>query len=796
MGRNGKGRVFTKQALLAGHNKDTDGHKIWKAISKSSIFDEMTERDKELVEGVAQELKLEELAWDTKTGAYDGSSTEIGAIGIASSSHERGEKDLQSLHAFRRSKLYDSLDSIMQKFPDWKKEALFSRPEPKVPNVVEEATMELNDIIADCMDAANAVMLGYQATFVRPPADADTPFIMSDYRLQCLDKIKDLTTRVTEAKARLLARHVEMQGTAMLMTKPFYNLMKNNSELLSPENAPLCETVECWEEHCPADEISYIIPDLNATEVRKKLLGNTKLITPFIDQGEEVTQSASHPQMHASRVAPAMLMYTNAAKKARAILEANPNARPCVVDMGAGAFGGEKLLTLKRDARNAGIYVHAAIPSVDNADHDRVARMRLNPTFISWNNVSVTHQVSSKRLNWCSHKARDCNCLARYTHVFVLCVHSVYYFTQRDFENIFKYTATFESLEHIPSVGNTVPTDKPEYVWEDASQQGSKAKYGFWGRVAAGVKAAVTQTTQVRLQPLVTAATTYHHPDNGERIRRGGFHPNTWTRTVDDVLETNGKLAAFALGVATAGAVGGLLGSLGKSALSSIGAAAYGAASSLAMTTAAATFVKWDSMQEAPWLPGQYTVEASIASSYQNPEQEQLAHIVRYARLERGTRLEPRVIESEQVDRQEVGRVAAALLSANDTAQQTRSQRMMSAVLLRDGKPAKLIKGTIHQAKRIADFLFPPPPDVRRPPWLLKGSLALLCQPLVSGLSKTAASATAAALCPAKWYQPAKITFLLWNISPMTVIYLLCAAPLHLVGLWLVVYLSDRMLSD
>jgi hypothetical protein len=767
-----------------------DGQRIWKAIESCGLDTKLTPLQTADLAAQVQRLDLNEKDWARMTGPYDGASTTEIAVIKSGDARERGDRDLIKIYSSARQTVFDEVDRILCKFDNWSRMA-YVKPKPTGTDPAEASLAEFADVVARTLDAIHTL----QQAYAEGVADPDlTGSALQDYRDECLKALEEKQKLVAEASSRIVAVHPQLDQRVRLISKDFVHIATGHKKLYkrNPEEDSPQETYESWEDRCPADTLTYIIPDLNATEVRNKMLGNVKLLTPFADEAETIVQSASHPQMHASRVAAAMLMYTNAAKKARAILATNPTARPAVFDMGAGVFGGEKLMTLKQDPRNANVYIHAAIPMADAEDKNRVTRLRTNPTFMSWNDVSVTHNPSLHRLNWCQHKARDCTCLGNYTHVFVLCVHSAYYFTQADFARIFEHTATFESLEHIPSVGNTVPMDNPEYVWEDASQQGNHTKHSFFSRVANSFRETVTWTKQVRLQPLVTAATTYHHPDNGEKIRRGGFHPNVWAGHVDRWLETDSKLAGFAAGVVAAGAIGGLVGSMGTSVATQAAAALHGAISSAALTTAAATFVKWDTLQPRPWLPGALSVEASIASSYEVPTREQICHIVRYARVQRGTLLEPRVVEAMAVETEEVSRVAAALTTAADT---DRSERMMAAVLLRDKLPAKVVRDTIRHAKTVANFLFPPPPDAHRPPWLLKGALAVVCQPFVSGISNHASSALAVALCPTRLYAPAKITIGLWTTNPVTVIYLLFAAPIHLIGLWAVLYLSDRMLT-
>lgn len=761
--------------------KGQDGAKIWQAVQNVGLEDELTEKECQKLVSISQ--TLENLEKDHAAGKGKFSCT----MDLASGETERGVVDSDTLYRNERADIYDELDRLLAKYPKWVNGTPFLQKKSKISSKFDGILAEFKDQIATRVDAMHTLYLTYQQS-IRDMSASE----LADYRAECRKVVENHQAAVANASSRILAHSPMAQAALEGPSREFIAIARGHLESYKAENAPMIQVVDSWEELLPADTVSYTAPDLSSTEVREKFLGNVKVTTPFSDEVTEVIQSASHPEMHASRVAASMMMYFNAFKKARALLEHDARARPVVFDMGAGVYGGEKLLLMKRDPKNVGVYVHAAIPTADVEDINRVTRMRTNPTFLTWNDVSVTHTPSTTRLNWCRHKARDCTCMGHYTHVFVVCVHSAYYFTQEDFERIFEHTSSFESLEHIPEVGNPVPLDKPEYIWENACEKSEHANYSLLGRFANKVRATMTQTAQVRLQPLVTAATTYTHPDNGERLRRGGMHFNKWSRIVDRVTEDNGKLASFAAGVAAAGALGGALGAIGRSATGVLGSAAYGALSSLATTTIAAALCKLDTKQRQPWLPGDYSVETSVAMSYENNWGDQTCHIIRYTKMPRGVALEPRVTVSEKPDITEVGRVAAALATTADGA---KTERMMAAVLLRDKKPARAVKATLKHANRVVNFLFPPAPDVQNPPWLLKSALAVACQPLVSGVCHQAASVTVAAFCPSRLYQPCKIAYLLVTFQPATVIYLLLVAPLHLIGLWGLMCLTDRLLS-
>lgn len=752
--------------------KNADGKKLWQKLEKSGVadpnYDQYDEGLMKLCAETTQKLEAEENSFKAGAGKYAG---------------KRGNS--APIYNATRERAYADLVAEMQKrYPKTFCDAFWTEQATSSPTLKHSSSIaEFEDFLAGILDAANVLYTSW-AEAIRELGPAERVQYTADTQAE----LATLERRFATGQAQLIATHPELQPKVYETSRAFVSIIRGH-KLAYADDTPVHTVMECWDEACPADDESYEIPDLTTAEVRAKMLGNVSVAKAFDAEKPVVTQDTPHADMNASRVAASMLLYCTAAKRARAIVEANPSARPVILDIGAGAFGCERLTLLKQDARNKDICVHAMVPIVDAADEERLRKLRNQPTFMTWNDTSVTRTTSTTRLNWCRHKARDCYCMGLYTHVIALAVHSAYYFTQADFENVFKHANTIDSLEHIPDPGRTIPMDKPEFEWVDATADRAMGMFKRWGNK---VREAVTWTKQVEMRPLTTGGTTYRHPDNGERLRNGGFHPNVWSRTVDNVLESDTKLAAFAAGVAAAGAIGGLVGAIGQSTACSVVAACKGAVSSLALTTAAAAFVKWDAKQETPWLPGEYTVEARIASSYANARQEQLCHLVRYAKLTRGTQLDRQVVESVLPAVEEVGRVAAALTTAADT---PRTERMMAAVLLRDGIPARVAKSTLQQARRIADFLFPAPATHVKPPWLLRGAWAVACLPFVSGSSQALSSALAASFCPAKWHAPAKVTLWLWSTNPMTVIYLALSCPMHLAGIWLVLYLLDRMHS-
>ncbi|APG76512.1 hypothetical protein 1 [Hubei tombus-like virus 34] len=768
-----KAKMYRNQIV-----RTADGKKVWAAMERAQITEKLTEVEMKAVTGACQQLEDIELKYNNRLGKYACHPIEDGP-----GEKGRGEVDVTARYQNDRAGLYESINLALRGHREWNA-SVWNIPSSTKPNKQLEAHLaEFESVVDGALDAANALYSAYIQT-----APEMTGTALLDYRRDTTEQLASFERKVANASSSVLAVFPQASARVHALSKPFVAIMKGHKEAYANQTADVATIAESWEDLCIDDSPNYTAPDMTQAEVRDRLLGNTKFTDAF-DHSVEVAQDAGHPAMRGTRVAASTVLYLNAARRCRRTMEVNGRAMACVVDVGAGSFGPDRLMTLKRDTRNANVFVHAMIPIVDAADRDRFARFQASPDFISWNAVHVTGRVNVHRLNWCNHRLRDCTCLDLYSHVEPVAVHSSYYLLQADYDRLFKKAATLEAVEHIPQVGTAVPTEDPEYVWENAENDGV-CKQGFFSKLCNTVRRSITGVDQVRMQPLKTNSTTYTHPDNGETLRRGGFHPNRWAAAVDRALESNSTLGAFAAGVCAAGAIGGVLGSIGQPAARVVGAALMGAGNSLAMTTLAATFVKWDALQPIPWLPGEYSIEKRVAGSFALPTGEQVCHIVRYTKVERATPLEPQVTHCDAPATDQVGRVAAAMVTGDA---EGKTARMMAAVLLREKVPARVVRATIDRARQVRDFLLPAPPAKQRPPWLIKGALAVACQPFVSGVSKAAASAMAVSLCPPALYAPATITFYMWTTSPVTVLYLLFAAPMHLFGLWLVLYLTDRM---
>ena len=496
--------------------------------------------------------------------------------------------------------------------------------------------------------------------------------------------------------------------------------------------------IDDWEQLAEETEV---IKTVTPSQVRKEMLGNVELVTPFLNDPRIVRQDASHPEMNASRVAGSLCMYTTAFKNARS--RAAAGARAVVFDIGAGAFGGDKLLVLKKDARNAGVYAHVTLPNRDNEDTHRLESIA--EKVVRWNCVPETRRVELNTINYCRHSAAECTCMKRYTYVEAVSVHSAYYFTDHEIARILEGANHFRALVHIPEVGMAVPTERPEYEWLDAAESEQVPK---WRRFAASLRETITGVRTVVLNPLVTGASRYVHQDIGEYVRRGGFRYNDATRMLSTHLDTDGQLVSFFAGAMAAGAIGGALSAIGSAAPVVAAKAVCGAGLAAAGTLLASTFISRDRFREVPFSLMDACVTVKITTSFSTESGDQIAHILQYTKMEPDRPLIPAPVRSVPVDPTEIGRVTATIVAAPDT---DRSQRMISASLLREGKPVRVVKATIAHARRMATFLSSSQGPEHRPPRFgCRHALALVCLPFAWGAAHKLTSTALVALFPSR----------------------------------------------
>lgn len=502
----------------------------------------------------------------------------------------------------------------------------------------------------------------------------------------------------------------------------------------------LLENVESWEELIPdGPDDPIVIPN---RQVQTELLQGISVQFPFADAKPDFEQTASHCQLNSSRIVGSTLMMMKAAKKARQIApHCSGKCPPVVFDVGAGAFGAKRLQILKTDPRNVGIAIHATLPRVDAADDDRLKECEKTPGFLRWNYIPETKTPQLNCLNYCRHKASECDCL-RYYHPDgreVLAIHSAYYFTHKDWDQLFKYAQTVETLVHIPKIGDTIPLSKPEYEWVDVEQDKDA---GALTRFAAKLKRLATGETTVAMKPMTTGGTRYVHSDISQIIKRGGFHVTDTSLWLQPTLNSSQeclKMAAAGIAAATTCAAIGSIGASAPVVVATVLTTAVKSALSM-LIWARIQSLRTRSTQPMPWT--KYTVTARISSSYNAAGTEELAHVVRFTKVG-AQELQAACVDSAEVDQENVHRVTGAVLMAKDKAQ---GLRQMAASMLRDNVSIKKVRDTLTQAERLTRYVIPngrsAPSGAPWSAWVVALSLSVLATKCYHPLTQCVASMT------------------------------------------------------
>lgn len=464
---------------------------------------------------------------------------------------------------------------------------------------------------------------------------------------------------------------------------------------------PAFSNVDDWESLLPdTPDDPVAIP---CRDIQKQLLNGINLAFPFADDKPAFRETASHPVMNASRVVGSTLLYMKSAKMARTIADHhfNPKKPPVVFDIGAGSFGAKRLQMLKSVPNNRKVAIHASIPVVQDADNARDSRARHNGSFVEWNYLPETKVPSLNRLNYCRHTASECDCMKYYDERgrYALAIHSAYYFRQRDWQQIFKYTDQVECLMHVPKVGETIPLRDPEFEWVDVEQDASS---DWLARTGAFVKRLLTGDRTVKLKPLRHGETTYTHSDVSQIITRGGFHFTQNSAWIEEYCQGDRKTATAAACVAAAGAVGGLVTSAGAGPAVAAASAVAGAANALVTTAAWARFENWRARCGRPMCVAE-TVTCHVASSFGEGNEEDIVTVQRF-RAGPPRELVPELVEAVQVDKKSVGRVAAALALAKDL---PNGIRQMAGSMLREDVPIKAVRDTLGHAQRVMRYVLP-----------------------------------------------------------------------------------------
>jgi hypothetical protein len=535
---------------------------------------------------------------------------------------------------------------------------------------------------------------------------------------------------------------------------------------------------EDWEQMISIDDRSPL-PQPNAND-RLTLLNGCKCDTPFqTAEKPEYEQIASHPQLNTSRIIASTALYIRAAKCAQAALEANRNATPVVVDVGAGAFGCERLSTLHNNGHYPGVYFHCMVPNKDHDDPRRHESLRASRSYAKFNFVPQSGRISLNTLNYCFHTAATCTCLAKYSPnpslpmAFPVCIHASYYFQDEDWVNLLKYASDVRVAEHTPDIGMTIPQDKPEYIWQDGSEVGS-----YLQRLQSKFRAKFRGAGDVVLAPLKGGETTYRHVDTSVERARGGFHVTPLSDWANRV--TDGRMGTcIELGKS---AIAGAACSIAKSLISATMPTPAGVcvtAAACAAATLAGGYIEKMRMTSAepPWN-ATATVSFHNNCEYALKDTHEPIVTIYVVKRSKPRTLTPQCVRGEAVDADHVNRAAAAMLMGRDN---EKSKAQVAATLLRDKLPVWAVKSTVQHAERVAGFLGRRTAQHVRPPSPLPTLLATISLPFALGCARMATSTLLAKSSPL-WQRSlvtAQLLYWITTILPLTLTLCLVFA-LHL----------------
>lgn len=488
--------------------------------------------------------------------------------------------------------------------------------------------------------------------------------------------------------------------------------------------------LDSWEDAC--DDVAA-----PSVDVQKALLEGIKVTFPFTEEREGFEAKASHPVMCNSRIVGSTMAYMSAAKNARKWMAANPYKTAAVVDLGAGAFGGERLQMLKTSARNKHLFLHVCIPEVDTADIARLDRFRMDGRFPTYNYIPETLIPRVGVLNYCRHRAHECTCLRKYDHIEPTAIHSSYYFRAADYLNVLGHPScgNLTAIVHIPEHGTTIPKQRPEYAWFDACTKGT-----FVSRLRSQWSHFITGDRDVMMAPMQTGETTYTHKDIARELSRGGFHVNRITTWADGMAEPRFAFVEVlkATGVAFCNAAVITPGTPATRVVGGLVAAAAAATGVIALAIAGNRL----SHAADPPIGTTSTIAMRIKNTYTDATfGEEIFSVLQVAK-DKPHRLESQCIRSAIVDDKAVAHATQALLLGGDS---EKTQRGVAAALVRDGKPIHKVKSSMEHAMRCVRFLCCPPEELP-PPWYAHCLLAICTLPFASGLATSCQSMALVAL--------------------------------------------------
>lgn len=590
-----------------------------------------------------------------------------------------------------------------------------------------QGTMKKNrtaDAAYDCMTAA---VLRKVNPMIDQLADAAATRGLAASKRDVLRQEIELAIRDGWSVVRKFQKeHPDLAPEATRFMATNASMLKRSCEALS-ESALMDTVYDSWEDM--AADLDNPATTAVTAKVFESILEGVTVNYPFSDK-PEMEMSQSHIQLNSTRMVATHHMYYRAAKACKKALERDRTLKPVVVDVGSGGYGASIMHKIRSTQALKGVYLHAMMTRADPDDDKRISRIQQTPEYATWNYVPETHRVFPDRLNYCHHKARDCDCLRHYSDDYrqLVSIHSAYYLDQLDFDNLFKYSPYLEAAVHTPQIGVGIPTQNPEFGWIDATRWG-----GLWRKAKARVKEFVTATPQVVMLPLRMGCTTYEHPNITPMIQRGGFHVSQLSLL--NSRHNDPKWACqTAVTTAAASAVTNFI-SVGGPLPAKIAAAAVAGVSAGCGSLVGMRLLNKMTMAEQPPPLTKYTVTTHVRNVISlSADKDPLCKVVSFEK-HNPRPLRPVCVDHVDVDEQQTGRAAAAMMMGKG---EERTYRQVAAAMLRDGVPARIVKGTTANAMRLVNYILDPAPAPNPAPCLQRVVTASISLPCAWGMSKLA----------------------------------------------------------
>lgn len=606
----------------------------------------------------------------------------------------------------------------------------------KKPPRQEECVTREELMRTQASDLGEAIYVSYQSALQCQASDLDAE-----------DFITELAAHIKEANLHYKTASVEGLDA---LAQEFLRLKSTASAYRQVIEGPtIGKVLDSWED---GDEGDVKPPN---EDVQKLLLEGISVAFPFQTDKVDYEAKASHPTLNASRVVASTMLYMKAAKACRKWATANPGRKSVVMDVGAGAFGAERIQLLKQSVRNANIYIHAMMPEADAGDTLRLSRFRNNPNYSTYNYVAETFQPKLGVLNYCHHMAKDCTCLSLYDHIEPVAIHAAYYFEYADYENLFSHPGlkVLHMATHVPKVGEMFPLQKPEFRWQNATEVGS-----WLAKAKAKYKELVTGVPWVAMVPEQVGERMYTHEDIGVRLRAGGFHVGPMTSWADKMRDVEFAFTQVTRAAALA-AVSGFVTTPGGLATRLAGSLVSGTTAALGTVVAAAVEHRRSTQVEPP-LGTDHTITFCVTQSYQEAaNQEEIFYMVG-VRKENPQTLAPQCLSSTIIDEAATAHATQSLLIGGTS---EKHKRGVCASLIRDRVPLHKVKAAITMAVRRVDFLSQgepaPPPDL-----LPRFLVATVTLPFASAAAHWSRSILIAALKPHIMRSPVGVLLRLINM--------------------------------